>query len=254
MVKKTVEDICNYIIQNENAGIFNTEKVSVCRLQDIINFNVICSNPYESMFYTDKLYDPLVRKITLELACAIDDNSALKVKKLKEKYGELKEFVISKKILNEKCKEVWNVYTPLKNIPKDAMKMLGITNCPDLDFLLNDCIRTYEKDNSYTTKYAINAILKNKNIPYDMNDIHNYLQLMYKKYGVSYNFITVSYLISKHSYDYYKLKSIGVNFDTVKKAFKILNLKDKLKFIFSNLKIKKSAFIEQIRSNFNLAA
>ncbi len=232
MAKKSVEDICNYIFKNEKFCIIYSGSKKRQKLQDFICCNDICTNPYESLFCTDLLYDPTIRKITLELACAIDENSELKVKKLKEKYGELKEFAISKKILDEKCKEVWNVYVPIDNVPKSAMKVLGITNCPDLDFLLKDCIKIYEKENSEATKYAIAAILKNKNIPYSINDIHRYLESMHKKYGIKYNFLTVSYLISQHSYNYSKLKSVGVKFDTIKKAFMTLDLNAKIKFLF----------------------
>ena len=111
------------------------------------------------------------------------------------------------------------------------MKVLGITNCPDLDSLLADCINYYEKDGKSVTSCAIASILKNNNMSYDIEDIHKYLEKMYKTNRTKYNFNTIKYLISEHKYNKDKLKSLGVDKEQISKVLKTLPFKIRLKFL-----------------------
>ena len=229
---KTVEEICNDIINNrgEKMPKFKHTSRTLSSCVRTNNFN----NPYMSpaLYSNDGLYDRLELIITQKLASAIDQNSPYQIRQIKEQYGHLKEFANAKKFLNHKSKEIWNVYANPDNIPKEAMKALGITNCPDLDSLLYNCLKYFEKEDRDTTSLAIATILKNKNMPYNMDDIHKYLESMHKNKGINYNFNTVKYLIYEHNYDTEKLKSLGIKKETISKAVKTLPLKYRLKFLF----------------------
>jgi hypothetical protein len=229
---KTVEEICNEIINNRGERMPKFKTTSRT-LSSCLECN-IPNNPYGSIaLYSDEgLYDKLERIITQKLADAIDQNSPYKIKQLKEEYGHLKEFANAKKYLNQKSKEIWNVYAKQKNVPKDAMKALGISNCPDLDSLLYSCIKCFEQDGKNTTAIAIDSILNNENMSYTMEDIHKYLETMHKSKAVEYNFNTIRYLIYKHHYEREKLASLGVEKEMLNKVLKDLPLKIRLKFLF----------------------
>lgn len=230
---KTVEEICNVLISKHSKTLgvdFALNKKQECKTLSscVCASNPLKNNPYNAFFSDENLYDNLERAITSELAQALDKNSIERIKYLKNKYGHLKEFKNAKEFLNIKCKEIWNVYDEIKNLPKEAMKCLGITNQPDLDFILNDSLKYYEKDNSDTTSYIISSTLKNKNLSYTMDDIHKYL----KKSNCKFNYKTVQYLIKEQNYTKEKLSDLGVEKDTLNLALKSLPLKYKLKYLF----------------------
>jgi hypothetical protein len=182
--------------------------------------NELCLN-YE-------LSNKLTAKITFELAKAIDKNSVLEIKYLKQKYINTKEFLWAKNYLDKKCKEVWCVFE--KNIsqikvPKEAMKALGITNQPPLDFLLADSLNYFEKDNGSTTVDIISSILKNEKINYSFNDIYLYLI----KNKTHYNMKTLSYLCEKLEYNQQKLTPLGISKQDVMSVWNNLPLKNKIK-------------------------
>lgn len=234
---KTVEEICNILVSRhcENLGTdFSAMKNNG---RKTLSSCVCCSspdknNPYGAFFDHDNLYNKLERAITQELALALDNNLVEKIKHLKKKYGHLEEFKSAKEFLNKKCKEVWNVYENSQNLPKEAMKCLGITNQPDLDFILGNSLKYYEKDNSDTTSYIISATLKNENLSYTIDDIHKYLKEMNKKSKCRYNFKTILYLIREQNYTKEKLADLGADKNTVETALKSLPLKYRLKFLF----------------------
>ena len=244
---KTAEDICNLISRNY-------AKVSLANISDSSEnkhktlYSCVCCNdiknynPYGALFDGNGLYDSIERKITEELAIAIDQNNVQRVKYLKSKYGELKEFKNAKEFLNKKCKEIWNVYEPINNLPQNAMKTLGITNQPDLDFMLSNSIRYYEKAGSETTSYLIASILKNENLTYTIEDIHKYLKEMNKKQKCKYNFKTIKYLIEKQNYSNEKLKDLGVESDIISAVLKNLPLKYKLNFWIKKIHNKIACF------------
>jgi hypothetical protein len=227
-MRKTVEEICNSIINNRDDKLPKFKSTSQ-GLSSCLNCNNL-KNPY-ILYDNEGLYDRLERIITHKLALAIDNNSVADVKKIKEEFGHLKEFANAKKFLNQRSKEVWNVYANPKDVPLDAMKVLGISNCPDLDSLLYNCIKYFEKDGKTTTVAAISSILKNKNIPYNMDDIYKYLESMHKNKAVKYNSNTIRYLIYEHHYDRDKLKILGAEKETINEALKTLPLKIRLKFL-----------------------
>ncbi len=228
---KTVEEICNVLISkhSQNLGVdFSLPEKQVRKSFSsfICTSNYLKNNPYCAFFNDENLYDTQERTITTELAQALDNNSVEKIKYLKNKYGHLKEFKKAKEFLNKKCKEIWNVYENTQNLPKDAMKCLGITNQPDLDFILGDSLKFYEKDNSDTTSYIISSTLKNENLSYTMEDIHKYL----KKSNCKFNFKTVQYLIREQYYTKDKLMDLGINKSDIENALKRLTLKQKIEF------------------------
>ena len=232
---KTVEEICDIIAKQHTSKI--CADVSLCgdkklkTLASVVRCEApLKNNPYQALFASDNLYDNIERKITEELAQAIDNNSVQRIKHLKNKYGNLKEFKSAKEFLNKKCKEIWNVYEDVKHLPKEAMKSLGITNQPDLDFILHNSLKYYEKDESKSTSYIIESTLKNENISYTIDDIHKYLKETSKKLKCKFNFYTVKYLIEKQNYSKEKLLDLGIEDNTLKRALKELSLKDKLKF------------------------
>lgn len=230
---KTVEDICNLLIVNSR----NKSAVS----KDVLTLNrAVCEltdgriDGYSGFYYRENPYDIKTQRLMQELAIAIDGNSVERIKYLKKHYGHLEEFKSAKKYLNQKCKEVWSIYKPLKNVPKEAMKCLGITNKPELSFLLDTSLKNYEQDGSDITSCIISNILKNKNMDYTIEEIHHYLANKHKNEQVEYNLKTVEYLIRTHNYDKCKLKEIGAFGDILNK----LNYKDKFKLIVNSLKSK----------------
>lgn len=237
-MKKTVEDICNLIINNSvrNLDVAPTQ----AHIKQTLS-SCVASNPYTGVNYLplydfEGLYNPLERTIAQKLARAIDKNSPFEIKKLKKEYGNLKEFSDAKKFLNKKCKEVWNVYEPIKNVPYAAMKALGITNEPELEFLLGSSIKYYEQDNSDTTSYIISSILKNKNLSYTMEKIHSYLKDKHIKNGCKYNLKTVEYLISEQNYNREQLEELGADTKIISQALKNLPLKIRANFEINQLK------------------
>lgn len=231
---KTVEEICNVLIskhsKNFEVDFSLAEKTQKKTLTSCVCCsNPIKNNPYQAFFDDENLYNNLERKITTELAQAIDDNSVEKIKYLKNKYGDKKEFKSAKEFLNKKCKEIWNVYEKTNRIPKEAMKCLGISNQPDLDFILGNSLKYFEKDNSDTTSYIISSTLKNENLSYTMDDIHNYL----KKSNCKYNSKTIKYLITEQNYKKEKLADLGIEKDVLKNVLKELSLKQKIKYFLS---------------------
>jgi len=230
---KTVEEICNVLISKHSQNLGVDFSLPEKQMQKTLASCVCCStvnknNPYGAFFNDENLYDNLERAITMELAKALDNNSIQKIKHLKNKYGHLKEFKNAKEFLNKKCKEIWNVYDNTPNMPQEAMKCLGITNQPNLDFIFGNSLKYYEKDNSDTTSYIISSTLKNENLSYTIDDIHNY----FKKSNYKYNFKTVKYLIAEQNYSKEKLYDLKIEKETIDQALKSLPLKYRLKFLF----------------------
>ena len=179
-----------------------------------------------------ELADKKVRQIAQKLACALDNNSTEEVKNLKSQYGDTPEFLKAKKLLNEKCKTVWSVYEiNNENIPHEAMKTLGISNIPSLDFLLGNTIKYFEKDNCQTTIRTIEFILNNKNLNYTIDDIHKYLH----NKNVKLNYNTVRYLVEKHSYDIKKLQELRADKSVIKEALHNLEFKTSAQYHIKNI-------------------
>lgn len=233
---KSVEEICNILIKNyANNNTADNFYPDFNGKKTLANCTV-CShidkyNPYQALFTNENLYNKLERQITQKLAIAIDNNDTDKIRTLKKKYGNLEEFKSAKNYLNKKCKEIWNVYEPIKSLPKEAMKCLGITNQPDLDFIFENSLKFFEKDDSETTSYIISSTLKNPNLNYDINDIHKYLKEKNIKSKCKYNFKTVKYLIKEHNYNKDQLNDLGVEINVLKKALEGLPFRYKLKML-----------------------
>ena len=189
----------------------------------------------QDMFTYDELFDSQTRSIAQELAQAINQNSVEQVKNLKYKYADCKEFIKAKKFLDKKCKAVWDVFAAdILTVPSEAMKSLGITNQPSLEFLLGDSIKYFEKTNGSMTAQIIEKILNNKNLSYEMSDIHRYLSDMYKRENIQYNSNTAIFLITKQSYDKQKLSELGISEKT---ALKSISPTQKIKYLLKGLKI-----------------
>lgn len=181
----------------------------------------------------DELSNSKVRYIAQELASAIDENSVAKIKQLKSKFGNDKEFLTAKNFLNEKCKEIWNVFEnkdTLIKLPKEAMKALGITNQPLLEFLLGNSIRYYEKDGGNTTAVTIGSILNNKNLDYTIEDIHKFLRTAAIKEKLNFNLNTVKYLITEQNYTKLNLQDLGVEQKVISQAVQSISFKNKVKY------------------------
>lgn len=182
----------------------------------------------------EELADKKVYELTKRLSDAIDKNSVAEIKYLKHIYGDTKEFALAKEFLNKKCKKVWDVFENKHfrmKIPQQAMRALGITNRPSLEYLLADSIKYYEKDNGSTTVDIIKSVLENPNIDYSFDEIFGYLTTMQKTEKCKYNFITVKYLAEKLEYNKKSLEQIGIDKKCLNKLFKTLSFKNKLKFI-----------------------
>ncbi len=242
---KTVEEICNIMAKHYTLKLSADISLPSTSPKTLASA-VLCSfpqknNPYQALFENDNLYDNLERKITEELAVAIDNNSVERIKYLKNKYGHLKEFKSAKEFLNKKCKEIWNVYEDLNKVPKEAMKSLGITNQPNLDFILSNSLKYYEQDESKSTSYIIDSTLKNKNLSYTIDDIHKYLKDTAKNSECKFNFYTVKYLIENQNYSKEKLLDLGVEKAILKRALSELSIKEKLKYYIKTIFCHKNA-------------
>lgn len=193
---------------------------------------------FNTPIINDELSDKKVYQIAKELAQAIDKNSVVDIKRLKYQYASTKEFARAKEFLNKKCKQVWDVFENKSEkikIPKDAMKSLGISNKPTLEFLLDESIKFYEKDNGSTTVDIICSILKNPNIDYTFEEIFEYLSKKHTKEKCKYNLITVKYLAQKLDYDSEKLNSVGADKTILKRVFNLLSLKEKITVLINNI-------------------
>ena len=198
-------------------------------------------NPYAGYNFgilqiEENLRNEQVRNIIFELAKAIDANSELEIKRLKAKYANTKEFAQAKTFLDRKAKEIWNVFdnknTELK-LPKAAMKTLGISNQPSLDFLFEDTLKYFEKENSTTTVEVIKSVLNNINIDYSFDEILKYLKTMHEKRIFDYNFHTAKYLSQQLNFDKNKLNNLGITKNQVNEIFKTLSASKKIKCILN---------------------
>lgn len=193
------------------------------------------TNPFGVLILDCDLPDKKAMDIARKLAYAIDRDSANDIRYLKTKYGNQKEFGAAKEYLNRKAKQVWDVFENRKkmiSVPKKAMKALGITNLPSLEFMLDESVKYFEKDGGSTTVDIIRSILTNKNLDYSFEDIYNYLSVAQKKYCVEYNLKTVTYLIEWLDCDVEKLSALGIDNKTIMKALESFSLKAKLKYLF----------------------
>lgn len=203
---------------------------------------------FRNLSLNDELSNTKARHIAYELAKAVDKNSVPEIKRLKQEYGKTKEFLTAKEFLNKKCKQVWDVFENKHeklSVPKEAMKSLGITNQPDLEFLLADSLKYYEKDNGYTTVNIILSILNNKNLNYTFEDIYRFLKTSYQKDRYKFNMKTVSYLASELDFDETKLNNLGI--DDI-----VLNNLIKNSPIITGLKYKFKIFMKKCVSYYNL--
>jgi len=190
------------------------------------------------------LTDKKTARIAYELAVAVDKNSVEDVKFLKRRYGNEPEFLKAKEFLDIKSKQVWDVFenkNSTKNIPYQAMKVLGITNLPTLDFLLADSLKFYEKDGGSTSVDIMRSILNNKNLHYKFEDIYNFLRRYSKKNCIEYNMKTVSYLMQSLDYDKAKLNIAGVTDEAIKLALSKSSVFDRIKYFYKNY-LKKVMF------------
>lgn len=192
-----------------------------------LNSNISEYNLLNCEFCDKKTYE-----IARQLAIAIDNNSVAEIKRLKYEYGQYPQFAIAKEFLNKKCKILWDVFQCKKkrlNVPKDAMKALGITNVPSLKFMLDECLKFYEKDNGSTTVDIILSILNNPNLDYSFDDIFKYLVKRRENFDIKFNMITVAFAAKNLDYNFDKIKTLGVSKDELKVIFKQLPLKEKFK-------------------------
>jgi len=194
-------------------------------------------NPYAGYNFgilqiEESLRNESLRNLIFELARAIDANSEMEVKRLKVKYGDTKDFAQAKMFLDRKCKEIWNVFDHKNDelkLPKRAMKVLGISNQPSLDFLFEDSLKYFEKENSTTTVDIIKSVLNNKNMDYSFEDILKYLKTMHKKRIFDYNLHTVRFLARRLNFDKNKLNYLGIKAEQIGSIFKTLSISEKLK-------------------------
>ena len=199
------------------------------------------ANPYGELILDCDLPDRKAMDIAVKLAMAIDKNSVNDIKYLKAKYGSEKEFCVAKEYLDRKAKQVWDVFQDKNtkiSVPREAMKSLGITNLPSLEFMLGDSIKFFESDGGSTTVEIIRFILSNKNLNYTFDDIYSYLLLAHKKYCSSFNLKTVNYLIQWLDCDVEKLMALGIDKKTIMTALQEFSFMTKLKYLFKgNLKL-----------------
>lgn len=176
--------------------------------------------------------DKKTYEIARQLAIAIDNNSVIEIKRLKYEYGQYPQFAIAKEFLNKKCKIVWDVFQSKNkqlNVPKDAMKALGISNIPSLQFMLDESLKFYEKDNGSTTVDIILSILNNPNLDYTFEDIFDYLAARRAKSDIKFNMITVSFVAKNLDYNFQKIKMLEIDKNELKIVFKNLPIKEKFK-------------------------
>ena len=239
MGKITVDLSYDFLTVNNYVQDISIDFAPVKSLCDAVKYLIpnVNENVYFMFCANDDLADKKVLIIAQKLAKAIDKNSVEEVKALKKEYENDIEFAKAKKYLDQKCKEVWNVYeTKNVTVPYAAMKTLGITNRPSIDFLLKESVKYFENDNGTTTVDIIKSVLKNKKLDYTIGDIHDYLVCMNKKEKCKYNFNTVKYLIENHNYNSVQLSELGFNKDELANIFKKLGFKNKVKFIVMNTK------------------
>ncbi len=189
---------------------------------------------FDNIRFNEELADSKVRLIALKLANAVDKNNVLEIKKIKQEYGNTKEFVKARDFLNKKCKDIWNVFDNKNekiNLPFEAFKTLGISNQPSLESLLNDSLRFYERDNGFTTVNIIQSILNNKNMNYTFEDVYSFLKSMYKKEKLSYNLHTVSYLVEKLDANEDALENLGISKDRIKLVIKNLPISKRIRYM-----------------------
>lgn len=199
------------------------------------------ANPYGELILDCDLPDRKAMDIAVKLAMAIDKNSVNDIKYLKSKYGSEKEFCAAKEYLDRKAKQVWDVFQDKNtkiSVPREAMKSLGITNLPSLEFMLGDSVKFFESDGGFTTVEIIRFILSNKNLNYSFEDIYSYLLLAHKKYCCSFNLKTVNYLIQWLDCDVEKLIALGIDKETIMIALQEFSFITKLKYLIKgNLKL-----------------
>jgi hypothetical protein len=186
----------------------------------------------------DELADKKVYQIAYDLALAIDKNQPERVKYIKSLYGSTKEFAKAKDFLNNICKQVWDVYENKNvqmNVPKEAMKVLGISNKPALSILLDDSIEFFENDNSKNFAKVLSSVLNNPNLDYTAEDIFDYLKTNYIKKHSHYNFETIKFMAENMDNDLYKVGEITSDKEVMKKYFLSLSLSKKVKIIFSTM-------------------
>ena len=237
MLKGKVEEfLYDFSVSNNETDIdleFAAPKTLSASVKYINDIQEVYTESFVGFTTNVELANKKLRQIAQKLARAIDNDSVQEIKNLKNEYGNTPEFNKAQKLLNQNCKTVWNVFEIKdEKIPTKAMKALGITNIPNLDFLLGNSIKYFEKDNCQTTSRTIESILNNKNMNYTIKDIHNYL--ISKKLKLNFN--TVKYLIEKHKYTRKQLQELNVNKSIIKEALKDLTLKNSINFQFRNLK------------------
>lgn len=232
---------CNILddtfLENENMSLtcncYNfTPQNKAKNLSDNINYFIKNTKFSGLMYLNSELSNKQALFLAKKLAEAIDKNSVDEIKQLKNKYANSKDFAQAKDILNKQCKQIWDVFDKNNTLkaPKEAMKALGITNCPSLEFLLNDSLNFYEKDNDSTTINIIKSILENKNLNYTFDDIFNYIKICTQKTHLKLNQNTIKYLILKTNCDIKKLKDLNIELNTIKNTLKDLSFNKKLKY------------------------
>ena len=228
------------------AGIFFTGsdcKTNTPSLVSTINY-IEKINPYAGYNFgilqiEENLRNEKLRRIIYELAKAVDSNSDLEVKRLKAKYGNTKEFAQAKTFLDKKAKEIWNIFNNRKiklQLPQKAMKALGISNQPSLDFIFEDSLKYFEKENSTTTVDIIKSVLSNINANYTFEDILKYLKTQHEKCRFEYNPNTVKFLATSLKFDKHALNNLGISRKQINNIFKTLTPIEKIKcLIFYHL-------------------
>ena len=112
-------------------------------------------------------------------------------------------------------------------LPKEAMKALGITNQPTLEFLLGNSLKYFEKDNSQTTARIIQSTLDNVNIDYSFDEICEYIKNTHKKQVFEYNLHTVKYLAQHTKFNRKNLTELEITKSQIDQIFKTLSFKEK---------------------------
>ena len=256
MKNRKLMDETNDLICLKQHSVLNNNRrktLPIMSLASCINY-VEKINPYANSNFgflqiEENLRDEKLRTLIYELANAIDKNSIAEVKNLKSLYGTSKEFAQAKNFLNKKCKEIWNVHDNKKQkmkLPKEAMKALGISNQPTLDFLLGNSLKYFEKDNSQTTAKIIQSTLDNVNIDYTFDDICEYLKNAHHKKVFEYNFHTVKYLAQHTKFDKSKLTKLEISKQQIDPIFKTLSFKEKFYCI-------KNYYLKMLLKNINLS-
>ena len=239
MLKGKVEEfLYDFSASNNEADVdldleFSAPKTLSASVRYMNDIQDVYTESFVGFTTKPELANKKLRQIAQKLASAIDKNSIKEIKELKEEYGNTPEFLKAQKLLNQNCKTVWNVFDIKdEKIPQEAMKALGITNIPSLDFLLGNTIKCFEKDNCQTTSRTIDSILNNRNLNYTINDIHKY----FVSKNAKLNFNTVKYLIEKHKYSEKQLQELKVEKSVIQRALEDLSLKISVKYQVRNIK------------------